>query len=174
MLKMQTFKEKRKLRNSDYYFYEAYYPITRFYESNFNVSTVPQLIKIEDQAIAYYEKEERRYLTNCYFIKAELYRIAREWKSAEEFYTRCYNIFCHNGDKDILYLVAIACKCLQRFEKVQLSIPFDWDGTIAECRMREGYDFHNRLISQMELASIDKEFCKYWLQHYRVTINPIP
>lgn len=95
LLRMNTFKEKRKLRNSDYYFYEAYYPIVCFYKSKFNEGIIPQIIKIEDQAIAYYEKEERRYLTNCYFIKAELYRIAGDWKNAEEFYTRCYNIFCH-------------------------------------------------------------------------------
>ena len=173
-LKMEAFKEKRKIRNSDYYFYEAYYPIVCFYKNKFNKGMIPELIKIEDQAISYYEKEERRYLTNCYFIKAELYRIVRDWKNAEEFYSRCYNIFCHNGDKDILYLVAIACKCLQRFEKIQLNIPFDWDSAIEECKKREGYDFHNRLISQMELACIDKEVCRHWFQHYRVTINPIP
>ena len=173
-LKMEAFKEKRKIRNSDYYFYEAYYPIVCFYKNKFNKGMIPELIKIEDQAISYYEKEERRYLTNCYFIKAELYRIVRDWKNAEEFYSRCYNIFCHNGDKDILYLVAIACKCLQRFEKIQLNIPFDWDSAIEDCKKREGYDFHNRLISQMELACIDKEVCKHWFQHYRVTINPIP
>ena len=174
LLKMDTFKEKRKIRNSDYFFYEAYYPIVCFYKSKFDKSLIPDLIKMEDQAISSYEKEERRYLTNCYFIKAELYRIAGDWKNAEEFYTRCYDIYCHNDDKDILYLVAIACKCLQCFEKIQLSIPFDWDSAIADCKKREGYDFHNRLISQMELASIDKDVCKYWLQHYRVTINPIP
>ena len=173
-LKMEAFKEKRKIRNSDYYFYEAYYPIVCFYKNKFNKGMIPELIKIEDQAISYYEKEERRYLTNCYFIKAELYRIVRDWKNAEEFYSRCYNIFCHNGDKDILYLVAIACKCLQRFEKIQLNIPFDWDSAIEDCKKREGYDFHNRLISQIELACIDKEVCKHWFQHYRVTINPIP
>lgn len=173
-LKMEAFKEKRKIRNSDYYFYEAYYPIVCFYKSKFDKGIIPELIKIENQAISYYEKEERRYLTNCYFIKAELYRIASDWKNAEEFYSRCYNIFCHNGDKDILYLVAITCKYLQCFERVQLNIPFDWDGAIEECKKREGYDFHNRLISQMELASIDKELCKYWLQHCRVTITPIP
>ena len=174
VLKMDAFKKKRKIKNSDYYFYEAYYPIVCFYKSNFDKGIIPELVKIEDRAIAYYEKEERRYLTNCYFIKAELYRVAGDWKNAEEFYTRCYNIFCHNGDKDILYLVAITCKCLQHFERIKLSIPFDWDSAIDECKMREGYDFHNRLISQMELASIDKEVCQSWLQHYRVTINPIP
>ena len=174
LLKMDEFNKKRKIRNSDYYFYEAYYPVVCFYKSKFDKSLIPALIEIEDRAIVYYEKEERRYLTNCYFIKAELYRIGGDWKNAEEYYNRCYNIYCHNGDKDILYLVAITCKCLLHFEKIQLDIPFDWDGTIEECKKREGYNFHNRLISQMELASIDKDVCKYWLQHYRVTINPIP
>lgn len=174
LCKMDEFQEKRKIKNSDYYFYEAYYPIVLFYKNRFEKSIIPKLIKMEDQAIAYYEKEERRYLTNCYFIKAELYRINQDWKNAEEFYNRCYNIYCHNGDKDILYMVAITCKCLQLFENVELSISFDWDSAIEECKKRDGYDFHNRLISQMELASIDKEVCKYWLQHYRVIINPIP
>ncbi len=173
-LKMDVFLKKRKIKNSDYYFYEAYYPIIFFYKNRFEKNIIPKLIKIEDQAITYYENEERRYLTNCYFIKAELYRILKDWKSAEEFYNRCYNIYCNNGDKDILYLVAISCKCLQCFENIELNIPFDWDVAIEECKKREGYDFHNRLISQMELASIDKEVRKYWLQHYRVTINPIP
>lgn len=174
LLKMEAFQEKRTVKNSDYYFYEAYYPIVCFYKSKFDKSMIPELIRIEDQAIKYYEKEERRYLTNCYFIKAELYRIAQDWKNAEEYYNRCYNIYCQNGDKDILYLVAITCKCLQRFEKILLNISFDWDGAIDECKRREGYDFHNRLISKMELARVDKELYKYWLQHYRVTINPIP
>lgn len=172
--KMDAFKEKRKIKNSDYYFYEAYYPIVCFYKNKFNKDTIPLLLKTEDIAIAFYETEERRYLTNCYFIKAELYRISKDWKNAEEFYNRCYNIYCHNGDKDILYLVAFTCKCLQRFENIVLNIPFDWDNAIEECKKREGYDFHNRLISQMELASVDEELCKYWLPHYRVTINPIP
>lgn len=173
-IKMSIFKEKRKLENSDYYFYEAYYPIVGFYKNNFDKKIIPSLIEIENKAISFYEKEERRYLTNCYFIKAELYRINRNWKNAEEFYNRCYNIFCHNGDKDILYLVAITCKYLQYFEKVSLNIPFDWDATIEECKQCEGYDFHNRLISKLELANVDKELKQKLEQHYRVTINPIP
>lgn len=172
--KMKTFQEKRTIKNSEYYFYEAYYPIVCFYVNKFDTGIIPQLIRIEDQAIAFYEKEERRYLTNCYFIKAELYRINRDWKNAEEYYTRCYNIYCHNGDKDILYLIAITCKCLHCFENISMNIPFDWDTAIAECKQREGYNFHNRLISQMELANVDREVCRYWLPHYRVTINPIP
>lgn len=174
LVKMNEFKEKRKIKDSDYYFYEAFYPIACFYQKRFDKNIISRLIKIEDQAIAYYEKEERRYLTNCYFIKAELYRIKGDWKNAEEYYHRCYNIYCNNDDKDILFLVAFSCKCLEYFEKVKLNIPFNWDDAIKKCKMLEDYSFHNRLISQMEIAINNKEFCKNWLQHYRSTINPIP
>lgn len=172
---MADFREERELRNSEFFFYETYYPIAAFYNSGFSRKMIPKLIKIEDKAIHFYEREERRYLTNCYFIKAELLRIAQCWDDAEEYYRRCYDIYCHNGDKDILYLVAIAYKCLQQFEGVTLKTPFDCDAAILECKQQvENYGFHRRLISQMELATVDQEIQKVWLAHYRNTINPIP
>lgn len=172
--KMDMFKQQRTLRNSDFYFYEAFYPIVWFYSSNYDPAIIPDLIKMEDCAIAYYEVKERRYVTNCYYIKAELLRINQQWKESEEYYRRCYDIYCHNGDKDVLYLVAIACKCLLEFEGITLNIPFDWDAAIDECKQQEEYDFHKRLISQMELAGHDQEYLVQWLSHYRTTINPIP
>lgn len=172
--KMETFREQRKLINSDYYFYEAYYPIVSFYANRFNCAIIPDLIKMEDCAIAYYEVEERRYVTNCYYIKAELLRINQQWQEAEEYYCRCYNIYCHNGDKDILYLVAIACKCIHQFEGIAFNIPFDWDEAISDCKQQEDCGFHRRLISKMELAIANEEVRKYWLPRYRITINPIP
>lgn len=172
--KMRQFKSTRQLINSDYYFYEAFYPIVKFYTDHFDRSSIPSLIEIEEHAIAYYEVQERRYLTNCYFIKAELLRISERWKEAEKYYNLCYDIYCNNGDKDILFLVAFTCKCVQCFEAVSLNIPFDWDEAISECKQRDGYGFHQRLISQMELAISNKDFCKGWLSHYRVTITPIP
>lgn len=172
--KMEIFQEQRKLINSEYFFYEAYYPIVSFYTNRFDCSIIPNLIKMEDCAIDYYEVNERRYVTNCYYIKAELLRINQQWKEAEEYYNRCYNIYCHNGDKDILYLVAIACKCLCQFEGIILNVPFDWEKAISECKQQEGYGFHQRLISKMELASTNQDLRKYWLSRYRVTINPIP
>lgn len=171
---MEQFKEARRIKNSDYYFYEAYYPIVSFYEQNFDKKSIQQLIKTEEQAIAFYEKEERRYLTNCYFIKAELYRIERNWKKAEEFYNQCYNIYCHNGDKDILYLVAITCKYIKCLENMELNIPFDWDEAINECKQREDYRFHNHLISKLDLANKDNKIRKDLINRYRITITPIP
>lgn len=171
---MEQFRNARKLVNSSYYYYETYYPIVDFYSKRFDHSLIPSLIKQEESAIAYYEVEERRYLTNCYFIKAEFLRISEQWKEAEKYYTLCYDICTNNGDKDILYLIAITCKCLQRFENVQPKIPFDWDNTISECKQREGYGFHHRLISTMELAIENAEYRSNWLAHYRSTITPIP
>ena len=172
--KMKQFKEMRKLINSDYFFYEAYYPIVAFYDSHFDRALIPRLLEIEENAIAYYEVEERRYLTNCYFIKAEFLRINKQWKDAEKYYALCYDICSSNGDKDIFYIVAITCTCLLWFEDVKLDIPFDWDKALAECKQQDGYGFHRRLMSQMELSKANEEFRKSWLSHYRVTITPIP
>ena len=171
---MEQFRNTRKLVNSDYFFYETYYPIVKFYSKRFDHSLIPSLIRQEESAIAYYEVEERRYLTNCYFIKAEFLRISGQWKEAEKYYTLCYDICTNNGDKDILYLIAITCKCLQQFENVQSKIPLDWDNTISECKQQEGYGFHHRLISTMELAIENAEYRSNWLAHYRSTITPIP
>lgn len=74
----------------------------------------------------------------------------------------------------IFYIVAITCTCLLWFEDVKLDIPFDWDKALAECKQQDGYGFHRRLISQMELSKANEEFRKSWLSHYRVTITPIP
>lgn len=172
---MSEFRDRRESHNSEFFFYEAYYPIVAFYNSGFRRELIQELIQIEDEAIHFYEYEERRYVTNCYFIRAELLRIDRRWKEADDYYNRCYDIYCHNGDKDILYLVAIAYKCLQQFEGLALKAPFDCDKVIDDCKQqRENYGFHRRLLSKMELAAIDSEFQKSWLAHYRTTINPIP
>ena len=172
--KMKQFKEMRKLINSDYFFYEAYYPIVAFYDSHFDRALIPRLLEIEENAIAYYEVEERRYLTNCYFIKAEFLRINKQWKDAEKYYALCYDICSSNGDKDIFYIVAISCTCLLWFEDVKLDIPFDWDKALAECKQQDGYGFQRRLISQMELSKAIEEFRNSWLSDYRDTITPIP
>ena len=61
---MEQFRNTRKLVNSDYFFYETYYQIVKFYSKRFDHSLIPSLIRQEESAIAYYEVEERRYLTN--------------------------------------------------------------------------------------------------------------
>lgn len=171
---MDTFASERKLVNSDYYFYEAFYPIVAFYCKEFDPQIIPDLIKMEEAAIQYYEEHERRFVTNCYFIKAELLRMLRRWDEAKKFYGCCLDIYRHNGDKDILYLVAITCKCAELFEGVSMDIGCDLDKAMAACKQEEDYGFHRRLISKLELAEQDQEWRGQWLTHYRTTINPIP
>ena len=171
---MEQFRNARKLVNSSYYYYETYHPIVEFYLKRFDRALIPSLIRQEEKAIVYYEVEERRYLTNCYFIKAEFLRISEQWREAEQYYTLCYDICTNNGDKDILYLIAITCKCLQQFENVHPKIPLDCDNIISECKQQEGYGFHHRIISTMELAIENAEYRGNWLAHYRSTITPIP
>ena len=171
---MEKFKEEREQKDSDYYFYEAFYPIVEFYHSHFDREIIPSLIEMEEDAIRYYKENEQRYVTNCYFIKAELFRMAEKWSEAKQFYEECYTIYCFNGDKDILYLVAITCKCIELFDGQSMEFGCDFDAAIAECKQQEGYGFHQRLISKMELAQRNPEFRAKWLAHYRRTINPIP
>lgn len=171
---MDTYSSERKLVNSDYYFYEAYYPIVAFYYSNFNRQIIPRLIQMEEKAIQYYEIHERRFVTNCYFIKAEFMRISRNWEEAKKFYQYCYDIYRYNGDKDILYLVAITCKCVEQFDGVSMEIGCDYNAVIEACKQENDYGFHRRLISQIEMATQDQNYLVQWLSHYRTTINPIP
>lgn len=171
---MSEFKQRRTTQNSDYYYYETYHPIVAFYQSNCDINCIPELLEEENCAIDFYDRNEQRYKTNCYFIKAELYRHCKNWIHAEENYQYCYNMYCYNGDKDILYLLAITCIYIQLFDHVKLNIPFDWDKALLECRKNESYYFHNRLISQFEEAKVDLD-CYHRLEnHYRTTINPIP
>lgn len=171
---MDRFKKERKFEDSIFYYYEAFYPIVKFYCSNFDHQIIPALIATEEKAIQYYAENERRYVTNCYFIKAELLRILQKWTEAKQFYEECYTIYCFNGDKDILYLVAITCKCIELFDGQTMDFGCDFDAAIAECKQQDGYGYHRRLISQMELAQHDPTFRAHWLLRYRTTINPIP
>lgn len=171
---METFALERKLINSDYYFYEAFYPIVKFYYSNFDHQIIPCLIQMTEEAIQYYEKYERRFVTNCYFIKAEFLRILGNWEEAKKFYEYCHDIYRYNGDKDILYLVAITCKCVEQFDGVPMEIGCNFDKVIEACKQEDDYSFHRRLISQMELAEYDQKYQEQWLSRYHATINPIP
>lgn len=172
--KMSKFKELRSNKDSDFYFYETYYPIVKFYSNNFNSQNISKLIRMEDKAIKYYIKNEKRYLTNCYFIKAELYRISEQWENAEEYYNLCYDVYCNNGDRDILYLLAYTIKAIFISDNINIKIDFDIDKTIDECKQSEGFYFHQRLISELELAERDLEIYKEWKVHFHSTINPIP
>ena len=164
------------IKNSDYYFYETYYPIIKFYSDGFNINNIDKLIDIVDKAIIFYENNERRYLTNCLFIKAEFLRICGDFKNALRYYQRCYDIYLSNGDKDILYLIAITSKYVKNFYNWDINIINNLNDVIDECvRQNDVYRFHNNLITDLDKALYAGEDAfKEVKEHYFRTITPIP
>ena len=160
--------------NSNFYFYETYYPIALFYKSHFNLHEIRNLIEIEEKAILFYESNERRFLTNCYFIKAEFLRIDGNFNDAREYYARCYQVYLRNGDKDILYLVAITEKYIEVFNNYKMKIVANLNKVLNDCRNDNSYNFHNQLISKLEEAKHNKNSFAKLKQHFADTINPIP
>lgn len=58
-----------------------------------------------DKAIDCYERIGSKFLTNCYFIKAEIYRHEGKHNNACEYYQKCLNIYRLNEDFDVYSLV---------------------------------------------------------------------
>ena len=137
---------------------------------------INELINLESLAIEYYEEKEKRYLTNCYFITAELYRVNTQWENATEYYRHCYDVYCNNGDKDILYLLAYTCKAIYISHKIKLDIDpcFDWNEIIENCKQDEGYPFHQHLISLLEIIESNPAYFDNWKKRFDIIINPIP
>lgn len=80
--------------------YHTYLAVKEAYEHNFIVAH--QSI---DVAIKLYESLKSKFLTNCYFIKAEIYRHSGRHSEACQYYQKCLNIYEFNGDFDIYTLV---------------------------------------------------------------------
>ncbi|CCV64260.1 conserved hypothetical protein [Alteracholeplasma palmae J233] len=55
--------------------------------------------------IQIYEKHNSRFITNCYFIKAEFYRHQKRYDYAIIYYSKCLDIYIMNNDFDIYSLV---------------------------------------------------------------------
>lgn len=164
----------RTMPDSTYYYHETFIPIVEFYLSGFDKRMIPKLLEIEDIAIDYYREHELRYVTNCYFIKAELSRLSEDWDNARIYYSYCLDVYAYNGDKDILYLLAITAKNIELYDGKKIFPNLNLDDILNTCKQADGYNFHRRLISQMELGQqnpLKREQEKFW--HQRL-INPIP
>ena len=80
--------------------YHTYLAVEKVYENDFMAAH--QAI---DVAIKLYESLRSKYLTNCYFIKAEIYRHSGYHSNACKYYQKCLGIYEFNGDFDIYTLV---------------------------------------------------------------------
>lgn len=80
--------------------YHTYKAVEEVYEHNY-ISAHNSI----DIAIELYESFNSKLLTNCYFIKAEIYRHSGRHSKACKYYQKCLSIYEFNGDFDIYTLV---------------------------------------------------------------------
>lgn len=100
------------LVHNDYddYKLKRYAPVFFFYKEK--PPKEDQLIQMIDEVIKIYESENNRLRANAYFVKAEIYRLYRQYEKAVVEYKRCLDITVDNNIKlqtnlIIYYLIKI-------------------------------------------------------------------
>ena len=100
------------LVHNDYddYKLKRYAPVFFFYKEK--PTKEDQLIQMIDEVIKIYESENNRLRANAYFVKAEIYRLYRQYEKAVVEYKRCLDITVDNNIKlqtnlIIYYLIKI-------------------------------------------------------------------
>lgn len=175
--KLDSFYCERDCMNEDYYFYETYYPIFNSYINNFSIESLTDGLQKINVAIEYYKENYKRFLTNCYFIKAEIYRHLNKWDEARENYLECYNIYEKNNDKDILYILSLTIEMIRIFYDVtfkNMPIQLDFEYCAQQCANKDEYIFHNQLFNYIKQAKIDSDIFKFLQNYFKNIINPIP
>lgn len=100
-----------------------------------------------NKAIACYENIGSKFLTNCYFIKAEIYRHEGAHDQACEYYQKCLNTYRLNGDYDIYSLVVSLL--LYEINIHNAKHNFDQDSdleSIKEQCIHLGMDFNKKVV----------------------------
>lgn len=82
--------------------YHTYKAVTCIYDEKYAVAH-----NMIDKAISLYENIDSRFLNNCYFIKAEIYRHENKFKLACGYYQRCLNAYRFNNDIDVYSMAYI-------------------------------------------------------------------
>lgn len=96
--------------NYDEYKLKRYAPVFFFYKEK--PTKEEQLIQMIDEVIKIYESENNRLRANAYFVKAEIYRLYRQYEKAIVEYKHCLDITVDNNIKlqtnlMIYYLIKI-------------------------------------------------------------------
>ena len=175
--KLSIFHQQRNVKNEEFYFYETYYPVYICYKNNFSKESLHIALNMIDDAINYYEKKYRRFLTNCYFLKAEIYRHLNMWENAKENYLKCFEIYENNNDKDILYMLSITIEMIRIFYGVSFNdIPFqlDFEYCFDECAKSEQYSFHKMLFYYIKNYKQDSDAYNFFKTYFLNILNPIP
>lgn len=101
--------EREKIAESDEHkdSYHTYKAVTATYDYKYDLAH-----SMIDIAIKKYENDDSKYLNNCYFIKAEIYRHQKIYDMACAYYQKCINAYHFNGDFDIFSLAFVMIKYL--------------------------------------------------------------
>lgn len=97
---MEAYKEQYITAQKDSY--HTYQAVLMIYAYKFDAAH-----RAIDKAIALYEELGSKFLTNCYFIKGEIYRHSGNHDQACEYYQKCLNTVRLNGDFDV-YSLAVS------------------------------------------------------------------
>lgn len=108
ILQRMAFKEQLYINDNkdNFHTYEA---VRLCYEKQYAFAH-----KSIDIPINKYELKKSRYVNNCYFIKAEIYRLDGDYENAYKYYQKCLDAFDFNGDFDILTITYALIKYLSK------------------------------------------------------------
>lgn len=104
-----------------------------------------------DVAIELYEALNSKFLTNCYFIKGEIYRHSGNHSDACKYYRKCLDVYEFNGDFDIYTLVYT----MVLYENIEHDARCVLTWNISECSMCErvkelNMAYNNKLLVNLQ------------------------
>ena len=117
-IKNEAIREKDVRRNS----YDTYKAVTVAYEGKYDSAHA-----IIDKAIKKYEIEDSKYLNNCYFIKAEIFRHQKNYKRAYDYYQKCLDAYFFNDDLDVYSLAFVMISYINEEKGFRYKIDMTYD-----------------------------------------------
>ena len=124
------------LSHNDYdnYKLKRYAPIFFFYKEK--PAKEEQLIQMIDEVIKIYESENNRLRANAYFVKAEIYRLYKQYEKAIVEYKRCLDI---TFDNNIRLQTNLMAYYLIKIKKINLDFELMSENEFTELSQNNSY-----------------------------------
>lgn len=130
--------------------FHTYKAVKEIYEKRFK-----EAHRTIDIVINLYESHNSKLITNCYFIKAEIYRHSKQYKMACKYYQKCFNVYELNGDFDIYTLSYVMITYLNAAYNIGYKCTFDILGKdVLDRTQNLGMSYNQKLIFKLN------EYCK--------------
>lgn len=133
--------------------YDTYKAVVCIYHKKFNVAH-----RFIDQAISIYEKQDSRFLNNCYYIKAEIFRHEQKYSQACEYYQRCLNAYRFNNDIDVYSMAYTMLVYLNTVynAKHEFEITYSLDELKKICAKRK-MDYNKKILMKLDQLNTCKD-----------------